>query len=460
MKKQILLFSTVLLYIIFLTPIFQEWDNIVQALVILVIVQTLWIGSVFPIGYSSLIGILLMSLHVTPFDQVMAYFGEEIIWLIFAILILSGSFADSGIAQRMSLHLLKMSRGNGKLLLFVLFMLMSILAFLIPSSVGRAGILISFMVKMIKDIQSESPCENLAKAFFIGINIVVLITGALVITSSTTAIYAYGIFQRYSDFAWSYQSWAILFIPPVMIYVLIIWILLVRIFPIEKINTEKVMKNINNELKLLGPMTVREIKMSIIMTFTVVMWFLEAYHPFSLAMIGLFGAILTMTPWIGVWQWKESSKAVDWEFLIFIAVNLAIANMLLDTGAFTALASSIVTYTSFLQEPWQFLVALAVFAMLLRCIFANNFGFVSVMIPLSLTLGVAVGGFPPVIYAMVVYLVGMPGYLFFTQGAVNIMTYRLGYYNQMDLLKSGIIAAVALLVVVCITAMIYWTQIL
>src|SRR5699024_5379720 len=107
-------------YIIFLTPLFNQWNDITQALMILVIAQILWIGRVFPMAYTSLIAFLLMSLQVSSFEKIIASLGEEIVWLIFATFILSSAFEESGLAERISLNMLKASRGDGKLLLLIL----------------------------------------------------------------------------------------------------------------------------------------------------------------------------------------------------------------------------------------------------------------------------------------------------------------------------------------------------
>jgi solute carrier family 13 (sodium-dependent dicarboxylate transporter), member 2/3/5 len=444
------------IYLIFITPAFQQWGDMVQSIFILIIVQMLWIGNVFPIGFTSLIGILLMSLHVSDFGGVMSYIGKEIIWLIFATFILSGAFMESGLAQRLSLNMLKFSHGRGKSLLLIIFMLIAILAVFIPISVGRAGIVISLLIGIMNNIQKDSPSHNLGKAFFIGLNFIVMITGALVITGSNTAVYAYSIFQMTSTFNWNYLTWILLFVPPIIVYVLIMWVAFIFIFPMEKIDSEKVMTNIQDALSKLGKINKKEIKMIGILILTVLLWFTESYHGLSLSVIGFFGAILTMLPGIGIWNWNDGQKEVGWEFLIFIATNLALANVLIEKGALKWISDIIINSISILHEPWHYLVVLAIVTLILRSFFANVFGFVSVMIPLGLIIGESIGGYPPVVYAMVIYLVGLPGYFIVSQGAINLMTFRLGYYQQKDLFKAGIFGGILLILIMAVTAHFYW----
>lgn len=122
--KKILLFSiSLLLYLLFL-PGFFDWDIKVKAMITLIIIQILWIGRVFPLAYSSIILILLLSFHFFSYEETLAYFGSDIVWLLFSTFIISHAFIETGLAGRVSLKMLKLSRGSGSLLILISFILM------------------------------------------------------------------------------------------------------------------------------------------------------------------------------------------------------------------------------------------------------------------------------------------------------------------------------------------------
>ena len=120
-KKMILFYLSILLYIIFLTP-FIGWDVKVEAFVALVIIQILWIGRVFPLAFSSVLLILMLSFNFFTFEETMSYFGSGIIWLLFSTFIMASAFIKTGLASRISLKMLRMSQGSGKQLIFLSFL--------------------------------------------------------------------------------------------------------------------------------------------------------------------------------------------------------------------------------------------------------------------------------------------------------------------------------------------------
>ncbi|MGP4079953.1 hypothetical protein ACTWQL_08540 [Pseudalkalibacillus sp. R45] len=56
-KKVVVGLLSLILYVVFFLPL-MHWDNKVQAVVTLVIIQMLWIGRVFPLAFSSICCVL------------------------------------------------------------------------------------------------------------------------------------------------------------------------------------------------------------------------------------------------------------------------------------------------------------------------------------------------------------------------------------------------------------------
>lgn len=117
--KRMIFSASLLIYILTFQPFF-ETSIVVQAIMSLIIIQVLWIGGVFPLAFSSLLLMLLLSVHFFTFTETLSYFGSEIVWLLFATFILAGAFIESGLASRLSLKLLSLSKGSSRLLVFSL----------------------------------------------------------------------------------------------------------------------------------------------------------------------------------------------------------------------------------------------------------------------------------------------------------------------------------------------------
>jgi solute carrier family 13 (sodium-dependent dicarboxylate transporter), member 2/3/5 len=159
-QKKTLLAITVILYCAFLLPVF-DWDIKVEAVAVLVMIELLWISKVFPIAYSSIILMIILSFHFFPFEETMSYFGSGIVWVLFSTFIISKASIYTGLANRLSLRILKLSGGSGKLLVINSFIVMLTLSPLFPSNVGKASLIASILDSVVNNLHKAYRTPNL-----------------------------------------------------------------------------------------------------------------------------------------------------------------------------------------------------------------------------------------------------------------------------------------------------------
>jgi solute carrier family 13 (sodium-dependent dicarboxylate transporter), member 2/3/5 len=458
-KKGIFIFSCAL-YILFVLPLGLHWSIETKAVALFMIAQILWVGRVFPLAYSSIVIMLGISFHILSFPEVISFFGSENVWLLFSTFILSASFLESGLAIRIALHMLKWSKGESRLLLLMSFLVMIVLAFLIPTNIGRASIVVSIFLGMVNHLEALSPIRNFSRSLFIGLNYIAILTGGIVLTGSNSSIYAVGIFNSISIMDWSYLRWMIMFAPPILFFVLVCWLVMLWRFPLEKVDRIQVLSYIDQQLKGLGRLSVPEVKMVAIMSIIVGLWITEYYHGYSVSLIGLLGAALTMIPFIGIWEWKQAKENIGWDFLIFFAASLAVAQMLIVSGALEWIAYYIVHGLNFITNKVLFLTIFGFSALLMRIVFANVLGYMTIMIPLSIMIGEKSGMFPGIWLAMAVFLIGMPGFFLVTQSPINLISFRYEYYTESQLLRTGSIVSICWLIIVLFCVHFYWSNII
>lgn len=196
MQKRALLFIVIVLYLIFFI-IPWEMNIKIQAIAALMIIQILWVGKVFPLAYSSLLVILLFSFHFFSYEETLTYLGSDVVWLLFSTFILSNALIDTGLANRMSLSILKLSRGASRTLLPISFASVFVISILVPSNVGKASLISSVLDSLIKSLGAIQNAKNLAKSLFIGITYLVPIAGAFIATGASSTIYAYSLFAQH-----------------------------------------------------------------------------------------------------------------------------------------------------------------------------------------------------------------------------------------------------------------------
>lgn len=456
-NKKLLLFGfSILLYIVTFIPI-METSEVIRAIACLIIIQVLWIGGVFPLAFSSLLLMLLLSVHFFTYEETLSYFASEIVWLLFSTFILAGAFIESGLASRLSLKLLSLSKGSSRLLVFFSFLLMFILSLFIPSNVGKASLVSSVLDSIVKHLQKMGSVERLAKSLFIGLTLIVPISGAVVATGASSTLYAYGILGDVTV-GLDYVQWLVYMAPPIIIFMLLLYVLFLVVFPPEKINGPELEALIDEKLFALGRMSVKEWKVLVIIGLTVILWMTGSLHGFSVSLVALFGAILTLLPGTGIWQWEQAKKRIGWDLLLFFAATLMLSSMLIKTGAVNWFASQLIELLS-MDSYFMVTIVLLLVTALLRLFFVNVLGFLTIMLPVTLAIGEAFPAHNPLFLSMGVFLMGIPGFILITQSPIHLISYEYGYFNKRDLLRLGSGAFVIWFLVVLATIYGYWMMV-
>ncbi len=455
-KKKIMFYLSILFYIIFLTPLIG-WDVKVEAFVALVIIQILWIGRVFPLAFSSVLLILMLSFNFFTFEETMSYFGSGIIWLLFSTFIMASAFIKTGLASRISLKMLRMSKGSGKQLIFLSFLLMFVLSLFIPSNIGKGSLVASVLDSLVKSLKKIVSVPNLSKSLFIGVAFIASISGAFVATGASSTIYAFGMLGEITS-QLTFVSWILYFGPPIVLFLVLLWVLFLLYFPPESVDKTLIVRLIDEQINELGKITLSEIKVLVIIGMTLILWMTESLHGFSIPLIALLGASLTVLPYSGVWDWEDAKKKIDWDMILFFAATLMVSKMLIETGTVVWIADELVgTFGSF--SPYVILVFLVISTALIRIIFVNVLGFLTIIIPVAITVGQSVSTIDPVIMAMAVFLAGVPGFLLITQSPVHLISYSYEYFTEKDLFRVGLISMVLWIAVVFCSVFLYWSWI-
>ncbi len=448
-----------MIYLVFITPLFLRFPGEIRALALLVIMQVLWIGRVFPLAYSSILLMLILSFHFMSYGKVLGFVGTPVVWLLFATYLLSGAFIRSGLAHRLSLKILSWSKGSSKKIVVSSFFLMSILAFMIPSNIGRASLVTSILDKVIISINKVDKVTRLSKALFISMCYITALSGALLATGASSTIYTFGFINDHLKVPLTFFQWLVYTVPPILIFMILFWIVLNFLFPFEKINSEAASGYIEEELKKNGRLKMAEIKMMLIIGGTVLLWLLEPLHHFSVPLIGLLGGAATLFPGMGIWKWQDAKQKINWDMILFFASTLMLSDALIKSGLLKWISSRIIALVNADHLFWLLVVSL-IFIFLLRVFFVNVLGIMTFIIPLSFSIGEQLPNVSPVLFPLVFFLAGIPGFFLITQSPVHMISFASGYFTEKELLKTGIVASIIWLIILIPTAFFYWNNLL
>ncbi|HET7627932.1 MAG TPA: SLC13 family permease [Bacillales bacterium] len=448
-----------LLYVLFVSPVIFHWNGMIQAFALLVLAQILWTGGVLPAPVTSLLLMLLVSFHFFTFEKTLSFLGSDVVWLLFSTYIIAGAFLNSGLAHRLSLYVLRFSKGSIRFLLFMFMMLGLFLALCVPSNVGRGNMLVSVLEKVSLHVNKWQKAQNISKTLFIASSYIVSIGGAAVVTGANSTLYAFSMFQSISSLDLNYLNWMLLFMPPIVVFIVLLWMVFMLVFPPEKIDTAPIISFVDAELARIGSVSGVELRTIAIIGVTIFLWILQPLHGYSISMIGLFGAVLTMLPAVGVWKWEDAKKQVNWGMLLFFASTLLLSRLLIRSGALEWVAENFFAYFSF-HHLFAVLLVLLIATVILRTFFVSLLGFMTIMIPLSLEIGSYLGETSSLLLTMAVYLAGVPGFFLVTQSPVHMIYYSYGNFSEKDLFRVGTAVAGIWLAIIAITVHYYWAVLL
>ncbi len=410
----------------------------------------LWVTEPIPLYYTSfIVMVLLVLLDGWNEHEVMAVLGNEVSWLNLNSFILSAGLLQSGIAKRAALYMIsKFGHTYFGVLGSFLFMNL-VLAAMVPSTVARAAILLPMMMMAaaIYGSTREKP-NNFAKILFLqNLHAVNGWTSAF-LTGANAHILAVVLIVSMTGEPVYYSDWFIAAFPVAVVAFAIDWYLggmLFKLKPEEKVpQLEGGMDRLKEETAKLGPMTLNEKKALGFFIVVLLLWSTDRLHlpvlgfQISAVMTAFIGAILMLTPKIGLIDWSKTN--IPWNLLLFSAGAYACGFGLNDTRAAQWAVQSLFEYVGLKPGVnfWVVYVVVIFFNMFSHLFFTSTAMRVLIFIPFVITMAKTLG-FAPLSLALpatftILWVIGLP-----ISGKPNVLLYSAGQFSAIDCVKYGLI---------------------
>lgn len=446
------------LLLLILTPLLSAESsldsNVWKTGAIFLLGIVLWITNAMPASVTGILIIVLFSLFgVLTFEEAASGLGNEIIWLVIAVLFMGIAVEKNSLDKRVSFFLLTLSKGNVKLTLFNLIMSAFILTFIIPNAVGRLSVLLPIGNGIIKSMEKEGG-KNLGKAVMLIVTYAPYITTVAVLTGASGSIYATGLFESMLGYKWDYLDWLILMIPIIITVLIALWLNLIFLFPTDSANIRDGQKYFERERKSIGVMSLGEKKLLCLYSLLILLWVTRDYHHLSISLSAVIVLVMLFLPGINILNWKESIKKVDWGVPILFAAGFAIA-MAFEVSGIVYLLSDLAMLHLQGLSIFSLALSMMIIFVLIRLSFTNFNAMVATLMPVSLTFAISTP-FNPLWIGMVTLVASSTAYLLPTQAIGSMMTFSLGYYNNVDMLKVGGLLTIVIICTTLFFAFLYW----
>jgi di/tricarboxylate transporter len=310
-----------------------------QVLGIILVTLALWGTSIVPGYLASLIFFaVVLVLHLATPDLVFAGFGSTAIWLIVSGAVIGAAIGISGLGGMLARLLQPLLTTSYSRLIGGLMLVAMLLGFLMPSSVGRAAVLVPVGMALA-DLCGFRPGSNgrigVAVVLAIGCNM----PSFAILPSNIPNMVLAGAAETIHKVGFGYMEYLVLHYPVLGIVKSVLTVALVlRAFP-DRIGAPLQTAAKGPEAAAVSPAV--RLRVGLLLLVTLVLWMTDSLHGINAAWVGLVTAVLLLMPRIGVVSPQAFRNSVDFGTLLFVVGALALGSLVNASGLGGMLAQAL-----------------------------------------------------------------------------------------------------------------------
>ncbi|WP_375753562.1 SLC13 family permease [Vibrio sp. HN007] len=312
-----------------LSPVDSQPVNFSHSAAVVLITLVFWSTSVIP---PFLVGLLFFAL-ATIFkliDPTLLFsgFGSTAVWLIISGFVIGSAISATGLGKKLASIISPHVTGSYTKLIGGLVISAALLGFVMPSSVGRAVVLLPIGMALADQVgfgKGSNGRIGIAVALALACNM----PSFAVLPANIPNMILAGASETLYDIQFSYTEYLLLHFPVLgVLKSLLIITLVLKIFPAEiSSDSERVS---TSEEKEFDPK--QQKKVSILLGITLLFWVTDTIHGVNPAWVGLATAIILLLPKVGVIPPKSFNGSVDFGTVIFVSSALGLGMLVNESG--------------------------------------------------------------------------------------------------------------------------------
>jgi len=454
----LLIISIMALLIAFLKPITGYAAITDYTLAIFLWVVLLWMYPVIPPYVTGFIGIFISILVGVSENLAFSGFVNDVYWTIVGAYFLAVAVAESGIARRIGLYLINVSSGSILSIVLSTTWTANILSPVIMSNTARGG-LMAPIVKGVVDAIDSKPGDNKGgKTIFLANTIINVVNTNWVMTGLATNLIGLALFEKFTHLTISWLNWLVLGIPMLVLVVITPIIVYYMYRPVESSeNKIKVKEHAIEELKKMGPLTVKEKTALSIFVFVLILFVTDIWTKIPIGAIAILAMILSILPKIGIIEASKATKVVEWPVILWLGAAISIANVAASEKVFTFLGNFLLVHSGIVKMGVVvFAIVLTIFSVYLHAISPGYTAFAVSILPITLAISQA-GHFNMIDFGLLaIFSMGVGAFFFPFNSAPNMIMYGYNYYTQRDMFKAGLVLSIPTIIMLLVSFFYWW----
>ena len=330
--KSIALFCAMAISLLLvLFPIANQPASFSYSAAVVLVTLALWSTALIPPFLTGLIFFALVAtFQLVDTSIVFSGFASTAVWLIIAGFIIGSAISISGLDKKLASVIAPHLTLSYPRLIFGLVISSVLLGFIMPSSVGRAIVLIPVGMALAKQVgfaQGSNGRRGIAVALAIACNM----PSFAILPANIPNMILAGASESLFDVHFGYMEYLLLHFPILgIIKSLLLVVLILIIFP-DKISSSQHDNtvNLNDQPEINNP---QQKKVAWLLGITLLFWVTDSIHGVSSAWVGLTTAIILLLPKWGVVKPKSFNSSVDFGTVIFVAAALGLGSLVNASG--------------------------------------------------------------------------------------------------------------------------------
>ena len=386
-------------------------------------------------------------------------FGASAVALVAGALVLAAAMQATGLHKRVALLVLKFAGETTSRILVGVIVVTIILSFFVPSATARAGAVVPILLGLVAAFGLPSD-SKLSALFVVTAAQAISIWNIGIMTAAAQNQVAVGFIREEMGRDVTWPEWFMWGAPWSLVMSVVLYIVMRWAIRPETDRLEGGREVVARDLAALGPMTGKEIRLSVVAVLLLVAWSTQGIlHPVDATTVTLVAVGVLLLPGIGVFSWKTVESLVNWGTLVVFAVGISLGSLLLSTGAAGWLSERVFTALGIAELPILAMIAVVgVFTILIHLGFASATALSSALIPVFISFAMTIpnaaqGGLGFVIVQQ--FLICF-GFLLPISAPQNMLAYGTGAFTAKQFLKTGIPITVIGYLVTLLFAATYW----
>lgn len=418
----------------------------IMTLGLLLALVSLWVTSALPLGVTALFVVVMCPVLgiVGNLGEAIGGFASPALFFIISVFSLPVIMLKTNWGVRLISTIIKWTGTNSRKLVLG-FMIATTLVSTVMSDVPCTVLFLGFALTILKATDAKPLESNLGRCLMIGIPIAAVTGGMATPAGSSFNVVAMNILQQATGTSISFLNWVCVALPVVIVMTPITWFFITQILKPEPI-ADAALQGIRDQAAAAKKVEPHEVKTLVIIVGLLALWIIGNWVPvLNATVVALIGLTIMFVPGMQLLTWKEFQNAVPWGIVLMCGTIMSMGSVVEKTGGAKFLADLIAG--SGVMDLGFF----AAFALLLALIYLIHtvcpigVAILGIFLPIMITLCAGFGVSPTVpTIALAVVVAG--NYLMPVNPTV-MLTYGEGYYTFGDMFKTGIVPAIALVLI-------------